>query len=116
MAAVTARTDADADAAQSPRRRRFLSLPAARIRQAPAPVRTAVPAGSPQAARRLIAMSQPIRRTLVASSLRTRGIKGVHDTDALRFHPRCFYRPEGDGPTETWPAMVAAITDLGGKI
>lgn len=38
------------------------------------------------------------------------------DVGSLRFHPRCYYRPEGDGPTETWPAMVAAVTDLEGRI
>ena len=67
--------------------RRFLSLPRPEPRQAPAPVRTPVPAGSPEAARRLIAMSQPIRRTLVETYLRTRGIKVVHDAGALRYQP-----------------------------
>ena len=33
---------------------------------------------------------------------------------ALRFHPRCYYRPDADAPTETWPAMIAAVTDLDG--
>src|ERR1700682_266026 len=32
----------------------------------------------------------------------------------LRFHPRCYYRPEADAPTEIWPAMIAAVTDLQG--
>ena len=31
---------------------------------------------------------------------------------ALRFHPRCYYRPDEHAPTETWPAMIAAVTDL----
>ena len=34
----------------------------------------------------------------------------------LRFHPRCYYRPGDDAPTEIWPAMIAAVTDLGGDI
>ena len=42
--------------------RRFLSLPRVEPRRSPKPVRTPVPAGSPEAAQRLIAMSQPIRR------------------------------------------------------
>src|SRR6202167_3252726 len=50
--------------------RRFLSLPRAEQRRSPKPV----PAGSPEAARRLFAMSQPIRRTLVEAYLRNRGI------------------------------------------
>ncbi|MCI0430210.1 MAG: toprim domain-containing protein [Rhodospirillales bacterium] len=96
--------------------RRFLSLPRLEPRQAQTSVRAPVPAGSPEAARRLIAMSQPISGTLVATYLRGRGIRTLCDAGSLRFHPRCYYRPEGDGPTETWPAMVAAVTDLGGKI
>ncbi|MER8403127.1 DNA primase, partial [Mesorhizobium sp. M1348] len=96
--------------------RRFLSLPRAEPYGTPKPVRTPVPAGSPEAARRLFAMSQPIRRTLVETYLRNRGIRTVRDAGSLRFHPRCYYRPEGDGPTETWPAMIAAVTDLEGRI
>jgi hypothetical protein len=96
--------------------RRFLSLPQPELRQAPKPVRTPVPAGSLEAARRLIAMSRPIRRTLVETYLRNRGIRNLRGTGSLRFHPRCYYRPEGDGPTETWPAMIATVTDLNGRI
>jgi len=59
--------------------RRFLALPRAEPHRSPNPVRTPVPAGSPEAARRLIAMAQPIRRTLVETYLRHRGIKTVHD-------------------------------------
>ncbi len=96
--------------------RRFLSLPHEEPLPTSKPYRTPVPAGSPQAARRLIAMSRPIRRTLVASYLRHRGIKAVRDAGALRYHPRCYYRPEDGSPTETWPAMIAAVTDLAGHI
>jgi hypothetical protein len=35
---------------------------------------------------------------------------------ALRFHPGCYYRPDDSSPTETWPAMIAAVTDLDGRI
>ena len=96
--------------------RRFLKLPRAEPRHAPVPGRTPVPVGSPEAARRLIAMSQPIRRTLVETYLCNRGIKAVHDAGALRFHPRCYYRPDERSPTETWPAMIAAVTDRSGVI
>jgi hypothetical protein len=96
--------------------RRFLSLPRAEPYGALKPVRTPVPAGSPEAAQRLFAISRPIRRTLVETYLRNRGIRNLRDTGSLRFHPRCYYRPEGDGPTETWPAMIAAVTDLDGRI
>ncbi|MBR1141650.1 toprim domain-containing protein, partial [Bradyrhizobium denitrificans] len=93
--------------------RRFLSL------QREEPLhdrRQPAPTGSPEAARRLWAMSKPIRRTLVETYLRHRGIKAVHDAGALRFHPRCYYRPNDSSPTETWPAMIAAVTDLSGAI
>lgn len=96
--------------------RRFLSLPRAEPRHAPKPTRTPVPAGSREAAQRLIAMSQPIRRTLVEAYLHNRGIEAVHDADALRFHPRCYYRRDGSPPTETRPAMIAAVPDLCGAI
>lgn len=94
----------------------FLSLP----RPAPVPAEplssmTPVPSGSAEAARRLFAMSQPIAGTVVETYLRRRGITLLHGTGSLRFHPRCYYRPD-DGPTETWPAMIAAVTDLTGKI
>ncbi|MFU0506390.1 DUF7146 domain-containing protein [Pseudaminobacter sp. NGMCC 1.201702] len=94
--------------------RSFLSLP--RPEPEPQPVSRPVtaPAGSPQASRRLFAMAQPIAGTVVETHLRKRGITALHETGALRFHPRCYYRPEGHGPTETWPAMIAAVTDLGG--
>jgi hypothetical protein len=58
----------------------------------------------------------PIRRTLVDTYLCNRGIKTVHDAGALRFHPRCYYRPDESSPTETWPTMIAAVTDLSGVI
>jgi hypothetical protein len=61
-------------------------------------------------------MSRPIGGTLVETYLRNRGIKIVRDAGALRFHPRCYYRPDERSPTETWPAMIAAVTDLDGRI
>jgi hypothetical protein len=96
--------------------RRFLRLPHAEPRRSPRPVRTPVSARSLEAVQRLFAMSQPIRRTLVEIYLYDRGIKAVHDTGTLRFHPRCYYRPDDNLPTETWPAMIAAVTDLNGNL
>ena len=97
--------------------RRFLSLPraepdppTARTPRAPAPT------GSPEAARRLFAMSQPIERTLVETYLRDRCITYLHGTGALRFYPRCYYRSDDDASTETWPAMIASVTDLSGHL
>ncbi|MBV9561324.1 MAG: toprim domain-containing protein, partial [Bradyrhizobium sp.] len=69
-----------------------------------------------EAARRLFAMSQPIAGTLAESYLRNRGIDPACDEGALRFHPRCFYRPDESLPVETWPALIVPVTDLEGRI
>jgi len=94
----------------------FLNLP----RPEPPPDRNRrqppAPMGSAESARRLFAMSQPILGTIAESYLRKRGITALHDAAELRFHPRCYYRPDADAPTETWPALIAAVTDLAGKI
>src|SRR5579862_6174872 len=96
--------------------RRFLSLP--RSDPEPSPKTVLMPArtGSPEAARRLFAMSQPIARTLAEAYLRNRGITPLHEAGSLRFHPHCYYRPDDNSPTETWPAMIARVTDLEGRI
>jgi Toprim domain len=96
--------------------RRFLSLPRSEPEASPKAARLAVRTGSPEAARRLFAMSQPIARTVVETYLRNRGITALHEDGALRFHPRCYYRPDEDAPTETWPAMIARVTDLDDRI
>ncbi|MEH3046676.1 DUF7146 domain-containing protein [Sphingomonas adhaesiva] len=75
---------------------------------------TPAPSGSTEAARRLFAMGMPIAGTVAKTYLRKRGITALHGTDALRFHPRCYYRPD-DGPSETWPALLARVTDLTGR-
>jgi phage/plasmid primase-like uncharacterized protein len=75
-----------------------------------------VPTGSAEAARRLFGMSKPILGTIVEAYLRERGISLLQKTESLRFHPRCYYRSDEHGPTETWPAMIAAVTDLDGRI
>src|SRR5215467_1223502 len=54
--------------------RRFLSLPHFDVQPAPILIRPAVPTGSPDAARRLFAMSQPVSRTLAETYLSNRGI------------------------------------------
>lgn len=74
------------------------------------------PTGSPEAARRLFAMSRPIHGTLLETYLRRRGITSLHGTGSLRFHPHCYYRPDEHSATETWPAMIAAVTDLDGRL
>ena len=96
--------------------RRFLSLPRSEPKSDSRSRLRRVPTGSPESARRLFGMSQPIAGTVVETYLRGRGITNLHGIDSLRFHPRCYYRPEADAPTEIWPAMIAAVTDLHGHI
>jgi hypothetical protein len=102
--------------------RRFLSLPQQEYqRSAPAPgpapgQAPQVPAGSPEAARRLFASAKPISGTLAAIYLRHRGIVDVGDLPALRFHPSCFYRAQENAPREAWPALLAAVTDAEGAV
>jgi hypothetical protein len=54
--------------------------------------------------------------TIVEKYLRSRGITALHETGSLRFHPRCYHQPDEYSPTEIWPAMIAAVTDLDGKV
>ena len=96
--------------------RRFLSLPRPELTRDPARPSSSALVGSPESARRLFAMSKPISGTIAETYLRRRGITALHGTANLRFHPRCYYRPDPDSPTETWPAMIAAVTDLSGTI
>ena len=61
-------------------------------------------------------MARPIRGTLAETYLRRRGITYLGNLPALRFHPRCFYRADDGASRETWPALLAAVTDLNGAI
>jgi len=96
--------------------RRFLKLPRAEPQPVSTSVRPRVAIGSQEAARRLFAISVPIEGTIVETYLHRRGIAHVYHGSSLRFHPRCYYRPDEHLPTETWPAMIACVTDLDGRI
>ncbi|WP_346913190.1 toprim domain-containing protein [uncultured Roseibium sp.] len=95
--------------------RRFLSLPHPEPEPAPHNAcKAPAPTGSPLAAKRLFSMAQPIAGTLAETYLRKRGITALHGTGSLRFHSRCYYRPDEHAPTEAWPALIASVTDLDG--
>ena len=94
---------------------RFLSLPPSADdetrKHSPSPPARA---GSPTAARRLFAASRPIIGTLAATYLQSRGITHLADLPALRFHPRCYYRPNDDdvpGTPGAFAALIASVTD-----
>src|SRR3546814_9750172 len=77
------------------------------------------PSGTPEAAQRLAAASQPVGGTLVTDYLAGRSIGPLQAGDPLRFHPRCYYRPSRKDPPGTrraWPAMIALVTNLAGAI
>lgn len=98
---------------------RFLSLPTAASDDAGTPADFAKPAraGSPAAAKRLFAASMRVTGSLAATYLRSRGITRAFDLSALRFHPRCYYRPNDDdvpGIPGAYPALIAAVTDADG--
>lgn len=97
--------------------RTFLSLPHPEPEHASARGNPAkAPSGSPESARRLLAMARPISGTVAETYLRARGIADLRGTESLHFHPRCYYRADEDSLTETWPAMIAAVTDLDGRL
>jgi hypothetical protein len=96
--------------------RRFLNLPRSEQQPAPRHFPSVVPPGSQEAARRLFAISGPIKGTVAETYLQRRGITRIHHGGSLRFHPHCYYRPDDHLPTETWPAMIARVTDLDGRI
>ncbi|WMT86500.1 toprim domain-containing protein [Pelagibacterium sp. 26DY04] len=93
--------------------RAFLALP--RPEPTSRPPLSSGPSNSRRSSKRLMSISRPIRGTLAEAYLRGRGITAFDGTEALRFHPRCYYRPVDHGPTLTLPAMVAAVTDLAGR-
>lgn len=95
---------------------RFLGLPRRQCETELKPLNTAAPIGSPESAKRLFAMSKPICGTVAEAYLRMRGISALNETGSLRFHPRCYYQPDRGLPTETWPALIAAVTTIDGAI
>lgn len=98
--------------------RRFLAMPQPDLQSRPSVAgrQSAAARGSPEAARRLFAMSQPIAGTLAERYLAGRGILLSTHERALRFHPGCYYRDLVTGETRTLPALIAAVTNFDGEI
>ncbi|TIU93576.1 MAG: DNA primase, partial [Mesorhizobium sp.] len=96
--------------------RRFLAMPRAQPQTPGAGRQPTAARGSPDAARRLFAMSQPIAGTLAERYLACRGILLAARERALRFHHGCYYRDLVTGETQTLPALIAAVTSLDGRI
>ena len=94
--------------------RRFLSLPRPEPKQGRG--QKSARSGSSESARRLFAMSQPILGTVAEAYLRKRGVTSLPGAENLRFHPHCYCRPAEKSRTQSWPAMIAAVTSLDGQI
>ena len=82
----------------------------------PAPRKSKAPGGTPKAAARLFAASVPVAGTLAETYLRSRGITLGGKTGALRFHPKCWHREEGQTKSIPRPALIAAVTDGAGVL
>lgn len=98
---------------------RFLSLPSSASDDDRTAAAVAKPAraGSTTAARRLFTASKPLNGSLAAAYLRSRRITRISELPALRFHPRCYCRPNEDddpGTPGAFPALIAAVTDCNG--
>ena len=96
--------------------RRFLATPRPQVQDPGAQLQPAAARGSPDAARRLFAMSRPITGTLAERYLVGRGILLTARERAVRFHPGCYYRDLVTGETLALPALIAAVTDLDGRV
>ena len=94
--------------------RRFLRDPPV-VPQVPLPP---APRNSSLAAQRLFAAAGPLHGTLGARYLRARGIAALPDPASVRFHPRCYRRPDPEDADRRmdWPALIVAVTDLDGRI
>jgi hypothetical protein len=80
------------------------------------PKKAKAPGGTPAAAARLFAASVPVAGTLADTYLRSRGLTQGGMMSALRFHPKCWHRDEGQTRSLPRPALIAAVTDGAGAL
>jgi hypothetical protein len=96
--------------------RAHLGRPQPVVPDTPAARKAKAPGGTRNAAARLFAASVPVAGTLADSYLRSRGITQMAASEALRFHPKCWHREEGQTKPVPRPAMIAAVTDGAGVL
>jgi len=94
--------------------RAHLGRPQPVLPDAPVPRKAKAPGGTPAAAARLFAASVPIEGTLAETYLRARGLTHGGVMSALRFHPKCWHRDDGQTKSIPRPALIAAVTDGAG--
>lgn len=95
--------------------RRFLAVPRPQLRDPGAQCQPRAARGSPDTARRLFGMSRTIVGSLAERYLASRGIMLAGCERTVRFHPGCYYRDLVTGETQTLPALIAAVTGVGGR-
>jgi hypothetical protein len=96
--------------------RAHLGRPQPVLPNAPVPKKVKAPGGTPAAAARLFAASVPVAGTLADTYLRSRGLTQGSTIGALRFHPKCWHRDEGQTRSLPRPALIAAVTDGAGAL
>jgi hypothetical protein len=97
--------------------RAHLGRPQPVLPDTPVPKKTKPPGGTPTAAAaRLFGASMPVAGTLADTYLRSRGITQGSMMSALRFHPKCWHRDEGQTRSLPRPALIAAVTDGAGVL
>ena len=96
--------------------RAHLGRPQPVLSDVPKPRKSKDPGGTPAAAARLFAASVPVPGTLADTYLRSRGLTQGGLTSALRFHPKCWHREEGQTRSLPRPALIAAVTDGAGGL
>jgi hypothetical protein len=64
----------------------------------------------------LFAASVPVAGSLAETYLLSRGITLPVASTALRFHPKCWHRDEGQTRSLPRPALIAAVTDGAGVL
>jgi hypothetical protein len=58
----------------------------------------------------------PVADTIADTYLRSRGLSHGGKCSALRFHPKCWHREEGQTRGAARPALIAAVTDGAGAL
>ncbi|TQM90034.1 DUF7146 domain-containing protein [Roseinatronobacter monicus] len=96
--------------------RTHLGRPMPVMPDAPALRKPKPPGGTPAAAARLFAAAKPLNGTLADTYLRARGLTQGGTMRALRFHPKCWHRDEGQTRSLPRPALIAAVTDGAGAL
>ena len=96
--------------------RAHLGRPPPVLLDTPVARKAKAPGGTTAAAARLFAASVPVSGTLAETYLRSRGITQMGSNEALRFHPKCWHREEGQTKPVPRPALIAAVIDGAGVL